>query len=144
MKSFVRRFAVTVTALTALAAAAAPAALAGPPAGRPVPVTAPDADAQLENLRWTPVRTLSGGVVMMLRVARDPGVAPGGRYFLWNPDTASSGGSFALGDDILRPFVYSWQSAVFRPNTTARSIEVRYGDPSRPGEALVVASATRG
>ncbi|MGP3683243.1 hypothetical protein ACTVZO_00750 [Streptomyces sp. IBSNAI002] len=100
--------------------------------------------AELDNLRWTPVRTMTGATTWMLRVSTDPAVKPGGVYFLYNPDAEVSAGSFSIGDDVLVRTVHSWGAAVFAPSTTIRRTEVRYGSPADPGAAHVVASVTNG
>ncbi|MEU9057196.1 hypothetical protein AB0D37_43765 [Streptomyces sp. NPDC048384] len=127
----------------------APAALAAPDAPRTSPpaAAAQFQGAELDNLSWTPVPTMGGGTIWMLRVSSDPNVEPGGLYFLYNPDTSSVSGKFAVGDDIRVRTVRSWQAAVFAPDLDgphARRTEVRYGDPQNPDAAQVVASVTNG
>ncbi|WP_406191596.1 MULTISPECIES: hypothetical protein [unclassified Streptomyces] len=124
-----------------LSGLSAPAAFAdtSPPQA---PVTSAAADLQLDNVRWTPMSTISGSTTWLLRLDSDPGVEPGGRYFLWNPDTSEHAGKFAVGDDVQVSTVGTWQAAMFRPDYTAHRIEVRYGDPSTPEAGRVVATVT--
>ncbi|MFD8229897.1 hypothetical protein ACFV16_38325 [Streptomyces massasporeus] len=143
MTSTTRRYGVALMAAAFLGALAAPAASAET-FSEPVPAIRPAADVRMDNLRWVLMRTMSGGTVWLLRVAADPGVEPGRRYFLWNPDTSSRPGGFAVGDDVQVATVGSWQSAIFRRPYTVRRVEVRYGDPRTPETAVVVASFTSG
>ncbi|MFJ9821420.1 hypothetical protein ACIRU3_40465 [Streptomyces sp. NPDC101151] len=138
--------------MTAVAAAivvggiSAPAALAAPDVA---PASSPAAaqsmmGAELENLRWTPVRTMSGGTTWMLRVSSDPNVEPGGVYFLYDPDESSVSGSFSVGDDVRVRTVRDWRAAIFAPTLDVRRTEVRYGSLQDPGTAQVIASVTNG
>ncbi|MFD8229282.1 hypothetical protein ACFV16_34835 [Streptomyces massasporeus] len=136
-----RRYGVPLLAAALFSGLAAPVAMADS-SSEPAAVIRPAAEARMDNLRWTPMRTMGGGIVWMLSVATDPGVEPGGRYFLWNPDTSSRPGGFAVGDDVQVATVGNWKAAVFRPFDTARRVEVRYGDPRTPDTAVVVASFT--
>ncbi|MFG2638950.1 hypothetical protein ACGFX8_35475 [Streptomyces sp. NPDC048362] len=122
----------------------APAALAAPSAAHGSVQVAPAQGAELDNLRWTPVRTISGGVTWMLRVDNDPEVTAGEVYFLYNPDTESIAGKFSVGDDVLVSTVRTWQAAIFAPDLSVRRTEVRYGNPQDPGAAKYIASVTNG
>lgn len=134
-----------VVLLATAGAAAADGATGAPPgvsAGEPN-ARAVVAGTVLDNLRWTAMRTMSGSVTWMLRVQSDPRVEPGGVYFLWNPEASSSGGAFAVGDDVRVSTVRHWKAAIFPPTSSADRIEVRYGDPAVPEGAEVVASIAR-
>ncbi|MER6261615.1 hypothetical protein ABT203_18830 [Streptomyces sp900105245] len=124
-----------------VAAPSAPAAPSAAPASTPAPAHG-TLGAELDNLRWTPVRTMSGGTVWMLRVSSDPHVEAGGVYFLYNPDESSVAGSFSVGDDVRVRTVHDWRAAVFAPARDAHRIEVRYGNLQAPDTARVVASVT--
>ncbi|MCX4784424.1 hypothetical protein [Streptomyces sp. NBC_01264] len=101
------------------------------------------AGIELSNLKWVAMRTMSGSVTWMLRIDHDPHVEPGGVYFLWNPDTSSRAGNFAIGDDVRIDTVTRWKGAIFAPTPGADHIEVRYGQVDAPGEAVIVASIAR-
>ncbi|MEV7418375.1 hypothetical protein [Streptomyces sp. NPDC089919] len=146
-----RSLTLALAAAAVIAGLGAPAALAAPsPAAAPA-VSSPAGDgvstmagAELDNLRWTPVRTITGGTTWMLRVDTDPVVEPGGVFFLYDPDAEESAGSFSVGDDVLVHTVRSWSGAVFAPDLGLRRTEVRYGSLADPGSARVVASVTNG
>ncbi|MFJ9821052.1 hypothetical protein ACIRU3_38525 [Streptomyces sp. NPDC101151] len=136
-----------VAAAFVIAGISAPAALATPnTAHAPVPAGAARTmmGAELDNLRWTPMRNMSGGITWMLSVSSDPNVEPGGVYFLYNPDTSSVSGSFSVGDDVQVPTVHDWRAAIFAPTLDVRRTEVRYGSLQDPGSAQVIASVTNG
>ncbi|MER6076461.1 hypothetical protein ABT187_48830 [Streptomyces sp. NPDC001817] len=122
----------------------APAALAAPNSAPFSAQATPTQGAELDHLRWTPMRTIGGGTVWMLRVDQDPQVEPGGVYFLYNPDTQTGAGNFSpFGDDFPGvPTVQNWQSAIFAPNLNTRRTEVLYGDPQDPDAAEYIASVT--
>jgi hypothetical protein len=90
------------------------------------------------------MRTMGGGTIWMLRVANDPHVEPGGVYFLYNPETESVSGSFAVGDDVRVRTVRDWRAAVFVPDLDARRTEVRYGSLQDTAAAQVVAAVDNG
>ncbi|MEV6319358.1 hypothetical protein [Streptomyces sp. NPDC051776] len=136
-----------VTAVLAAAAVlsgiSGPAASADSPEGGAPAAQSTTTGVQLDNLIWTPVPTMSGTTIWMLRVQDDPAVEPGGVYFLWNPDSASRAGNFSVGDDVQVSTVGNWRGAIFSPDPDAQRIEVRYGDVGKPEEAEVVAGVTR-
>ncbi|MEU9056450.1 hypothetical protein AB0D37_39700 [Streptomyces sp. NPDC048384] len=148
--SFTKRYiTAAVAAAFVVGGLSAPAALAAPDSAHTSPPAAAARfqGAELDNLSWTPVPTMGGGTIWMLRVSSDPNVEPGGLYFLYDPDTSSVSGSFAVGDDVRVRTVSDWRAAVFAPGLEgphARRTEVRYGDPQNPGAAQVVASVTNG
>ncbi|MGY4967561.1 hypothetical protein [Streptomyces sp. 900105245] len=133
-----------VAAAFVLGGVTAPSALAAPTAtSMPSPTAAKGTlGAELDNLQWSPVRTMSGGTVWMLRVSSDPNVKAGGVYFLYNPAESSVSGSFSVGDDVQVRTVHDWRAAIFAPPQDARRIEVRYGQIQDPSAAQVIASFT--
>ncbi|MEU9057225.1 hypothetical protein AB0D37_43980 [Streptomyces sp. NPDC048384] len=122
----------------------APAALAAPDAAHASSPAAVAQGAELDNLRWTPVRTMGGGTTWMLRVSSDPNVEPGGVYFLYDPDASSVSGKFSVGGDVQVRTVSEWSAAIFAPALDHRRTEVRYGSLQDPAAAQVVGSVTNG
>jgi hypothetical protein len=134
---------VAVGTSVAIVGLAAPAALAMPaPQTRVVSATSSPASAELENLEWVKLGQLGGGHIWALKVSEDPGMTGPGSYFLYDPDTEQSAGSFWLGDASAGPTVGDWQSATFLNNTSHGRIEVRFGDIDDPDDATVVAAVT--
>ncbi|PRH79908.1 hypothetical protein C6N75_07025 [Streptomyces solincola] len=96
-------------------------------------------DLVLDNLVWDTIPSWpTGDPEHILRIANDPGVEPGGKYFLWDDVENTRGGQFLIGSDVERPYVGDWKAAQFQ--AAGDSVQVRYGDPKKPTEAKTIAS----